>query len=466
MQVRFLHSPELIVRYTMGDCKALALALADRLNGKIVAIGSDNFKNYPVLNFSADGEASFEIYNNPMHYVCMFENEKFIGKFVDEERLSLDNLSSRQTSWKFADIYGVFETSRSLLDHYNNFYRNYLTDIGDEINMKFWDLNDKECKGEVDQDIVDFIVSNIHSQGYAFLNDEVTEEKFNYAMRIVFDLKENEISSPISEAAMNAVYCLPMNLFDPSEVFEPWFHQPWEAPSNILMKVLRPDIPLTYKSMLREDQLNIIKNESLFTFVVDEIGGDVERELCYELYFDLLKNPTYRDLLGETEFHDHERSYVKNLILISKSPLKDYDHTINKNIRERLLDPILEMGQNVESNFHRLGLDTTDVESLRDFGAYLEKLLIRLNKDKKFLLGIMRLPSLAWLGDKIGFRHLENSIMYSDDFIVDRHRRNEIYDFVEEKLPHHYYSLLKGENYVSIDMACYWYLVNEFLEKK
>lgn len=463
MQVRFLHSPELIVRYTMGDCKALALALADRLDGKVIGIGSDNFKNYHILNFSDDGEASFEIYNNPMHYVCMFEAQTS-PKFVDGKRLSLDRLFPRQTSPKFVDIYGVFETSQSLLDHYNNFYQNYLSDIGEQIDMKFWDVTDKECKGEVDEDIVNFIVSNILNQGYVFLNDEVTEEKFNYAMRIVFDQKENEVLPKISEAAINAVYCLPMNLFDLSEVFQPWFHQPWQAPSNILMQVLGPDIPLTYKSMLNEDQLNTIKNESLFTFV-DELGGDVERELCYELYFYLLKNPTYRDLLRETEFYDDERSYVKNLILISKSPIKHYEDAINKNIQERLIDPFLEIGQNVESNFYRLEIETKSPEELFNFGAYLEKLLIRLNRDKKFLLGIMRLPSLAWFDDKVGFRHLENSIIYSDDFIVDRHRRNEIYDFVEKNLPQHYYSLLRGENYIQIDMACYWYLVSEFLTK-
>lgn len=69
MRVRFLHSPSLITKYTMGDCRILASSIADRVGGTVIAIGSEGFHNYPVMQQSDDG-VYFEIFNNPMHYSC------------------------------------------------------------------------------------------------------------------------------------------------------------------------------------------------------------------------------------------------------------------------------------------------------------------------------------------------------------------------------------------------------------
>lgn len=487
MQIRFLTSPEIIVSYSARACRSLAVSLSSRLPGsEVVAIGSEKMEGYMTMEEDEDG-ISFVKNSNPLHYLI-----KYNGKYID--------------------IYGVYRNKKAVIDHYNDFYRNYLADAVDRIDMKFWPneakgVEEHRCDEKIPIDLLEFIVKHVDSQGFAVYN-QITEYEFARSLQVVFNAKTYKLGDTIvskignnyvtitgtihsklniipiqldveiSDDAMKAVYCIPMNFFNKEEVFQPWFHQPWtnvasaecpveqgqdwNAPVNILSRLSENN--RTYPSMLTQDELDKI-NESLSEYV------GVESHYCYDNYYYLLRNPTYRELLKDTEFKDKERIYVKSLILNSRVPLTYYDDVLNGNIRARLNCNILETDEWKVEKFDRLGhyfkyyLDKGQSidKTAKWYSKWLKETLKRLNIDNQFLLGITNLYTLTYQDGKVGFRDYSKSIMYSPDFYVGiGHRENDIVEYIRDNLGEEYVEMLAEMRYVEVDMACYWHLVKNF----
>lgn len=65
MLTRFLLSPRLIVRYTMGECGDLAKILAKKLRVNIVGVGSPEIEEFSIPTH-INGELVFISARNPM----------------------------------------------------------------------------------------------------------------------------------------------------------------------------------------------------------------------------------------------------------------------------------------------------------------------------------------------------------------------------------------------------------------
>lgn len=465
MQVRFLTSPKILTDYTTGACRSLALSLSSMLPGStVIGIGSDKMEGYTTLEFSEEG-AYFTTNHNPLHYLVKYRQ-------------------------KYIDVYGVYGNRKAVIDHYNDFYRNYLADAEDRIDIRFWEgqNDDHNCKEEIPIELLEFIVKNVNHKGFKVYKN-ITPDEFARALEIVFDAKTyangvsqigkyyitmngfatkprelipRKLDVEISDLAMQTVYCLPMNLFVQDEVFQPWFHQPWDAPDNILSRLSGNN--KQYPSLLTNEELTTI-NESLVAYL------SVEDHLCYDNYYYLLKNPTYRDLLKVTEFNDPERQYIQFLILNSKVKLSYYDRVLKGNIMARLNYPWLETDFDKVESMDRLGhhikwaleRGQTKTEAVEEYVHNFRLTLEYINRDYSFLLGVTNLYMLSYERDKIEFRDYTRSIMYCDDFYVnDQHRENDIYKWVRDNLEQEYVDKLDRREYVDVDLAIFWHLVDKF----
>lgn len=178
---QFLLPRETIEKYTMEHCRYFATMFAAKYGGQVVSIGSEVYEGYGRLE--VEGNTMFyRVYKNPMHYLTK------VGEL-------------------YVDITGIFLSEQDMIHHYNAFYRNGLSEIGDDINVSLWPIGDTKelCDNDVVTD-TNNVINMLSSYGDVFhLKDgydvcfivphNISDKLFARALKIVFNTSTYKDSS-------------------------------------------------------------------------------------------------------------------------------------------------------------------------------------------------------------------------------------------------------------------------------
>lgn len=150
-----------------------------------------------------------------------------------------------------------------------------------------------------------------------------------------------------------------------------------------------------YPSQIKPEILRTMRTDSIEKGIL-ALGGTVTKPELYSLIFSQLT--TVKARTKEWRFYDVERMYVQDLLKLISFPIRTLSDSISKLLQERLQDPKLTFLEDRDHDYWT-GLDITDFSDIRKIGMILRTILIRLNVNQKFLLGITYLRTLFGIGN-------------------------------------------------------------------